>query len=59
MKIKLDGGIIYESNEPFPADREISDELPDTKIGHNLEIIGVEGEYLGFKDSFQNVKLLT
>ena len=52
MKIKLDDGIIYENNELIPADREIGDELSATKIGRKLEIIGVEGQYLGFKDSF-------
>ena len=52
MKIKLDDGIIYENNQLIPADREIGEELSDTKIGRKLEIIGVEGQYLGFKDSF-------
>ena len=44
--------MIHKIKEPYSENKDISVEFPDTTVGYHLEIIGVQGEVLGFKDSF-------
>ena len=46
--------MIRKIEEPISDNQDIPVEFPDTTVGYHLEIIGVQGEVLGFKDSFQS-----
>ena len=56
MTIELDGQVIYTSDSAITNSQNIPVEFPGTVVGKNIEIIGVTGQLLGFKDSFKSAQ---